>query len=63
MKTQSLASAFQAALARTNQNRELETPASRDDLLLLALQKSATAMDQIVSRRIGLITEAICLAP
>ncbi|MGH8632238.1 MAG: hypothetical protein ACREU7_15935 [Burkholderiales bacterium] len=63
MKTQTLASAFQAALARTARNRPMKSALPREDLLLAALQRSATGRDEIVSRRIGLIAETTCLAP
>lgn len=52
MNSQTLASAFQAAL-----NRSTFQPANRfadpDALLLIALERSATSRDQIVQRRIG----------
>jgi hypothetical protein len=54
MKSQTLASAFQAAVTRTARAPVDETPASRNEILLLALQRSATERDQIVQRRIGL---------
>lgn len=57
MKTQTLASAFQAALIRGTENRVAVQPATRDELLLAAIQRSATPLDQIVSRRIGLHQE------
>jgi len=62
MKTQTLASAFQAALARTNQDRTADTASARDGLLLAALQRSATGMDAIVQRRIGVAIEGTCLS-
>jgi hypothetical protein len=61
MRPQTLASAFQAALSRTNQNRAAETVTARDGLLLAALQRSVTGMDQIVQRRIGLSIEGGCV--
>jgi hypothetical protein len=64
MKTQTLASAFQAALARGTENRIAVLPATRDELLLAAIQRSATPLDQIVSRRIGLEKDhTVCIVP
>lgn len=57
MRTQTLASAFQAALSRGTENRTATVPATRDELLLAAIERSATPLDQIVSRRIGLHKE------
>jgi hypothetical protein len=54
MKTQTLASAFQAALNRGAEYRTPVDASSREELLLAALERSATPLDQIVSRRIGL---------
>jgi hypothetical protein len=54
MKTQTLASAFQTALTRTAPIAAPVSAPSRDGLLLQALQRSVTARDQIVQRRIGL---------
>ncbi|HWQ37900.1 MAG TPA: hypothetical protein VNM24_04685 [Burkholderiales bacterium] len=55
--TQTLASAFQAAIDRIARNRPAQVASPREDLLLSALHRSATGMDQIVRRRIGLIPE------
>ncbi|HUF22077.1 MAG TPA: hypothetical protein VMP00_15150 [Burkholderiales bacterium] len=64
MKTQTLASAFQAALTRGTENRTAVLPATRDELLLAAIQRSATPLDQIVSRRIGLEKDhSVCITP
>ncbi|MEX0958838.1 MAG: hypothetical protein WDZ63_06075 [Burkholderiales bacterium] len=54
MTTQTLASVFQAALSRGTENRTATVPATRDELLLAAIERSATPLDQIISRRIGL---------
>jgi len=56
MKTQTLASAFQAALARAAPQRAVVSTLPREDLLLSALQRSATGRDEIVCRRIGLVS-------
>ena len=58
MNTQSLASAFSHALNRNAAARPAENPGSQENNLLTALERSATARDQIVQRRIGITTEA-----
>lgn len=58
MNTQSLASAFSHALNRSAAARPADIPDNRDTSLLAALERSATARDQIVQRRIGIATEA-----
>jgi hypothetical protein len=57
MRTQTLASAFQSALTRTSPKRTVETAESRELPLLAALKRSATGLDEIVQRRIGLVAE------
>lgn len=61
MKTETLATAFTAALNRGNRAAPppaLPAPAT-GDLLLDALRHSATDRDQIMLRRIGLMVSAI----
>lgn len=59
MKTQTLASAFQTAISRTSSDRNAAAVSSREQLLLAALQRSVTALDQIVQRRIGLESDVL----
>lgn len=54
MKTQTLASAFRTALARGNRDRDCDSISSPQEVLVAALQRSATGKDAIVQRRIGL---------
>ena len=61
MRTQTLASAFQAALFRSVQDPAVAVPPGRQGVLLEALKRSATGMDEIVQRRIGLTPEGACL--
>jgi len=61
MKTQTLASAFQAALTQSTSRGAVEAVPTEDNLLLVALKGSTTTLDEIVSRRIGLIAQASCL--
>jgi hypothetical protein len=49
-----LASAYQAALARATPARNSEITVNREDVLLAALERSATSLDQIMQRRLGL---------
>jgi hypothetical protein len=62
MKPQTLASTFQAALARTSPRPVPDKAVPREGLLLAALQRSATGRDEIVARRIGLFDPPACLA-
>jgi len=62
MKTHTLASAFQAALARTRPDGVADATSPREDLLLAALQRSVTGMDAIVQRRIGANPQSACPA-
>jgi hypothetical protein len=62
MKPHTLASAFQAALARSNPPPVEERPRPPEGVLLAALQRSATGRDEIVCRRIGLFDQPPCLA-
>lgn len=54
MNSQTLASAFQAALNRSAFFQPADRSADPDTLLLMALERSATSRDQIVQRRIGM---------
>jgi hypothetical protein len=49
-----LASAYQAAIARATPAHSSETTVNRDEVLLAALERSATSLDQIMQRRLGL---------
>ena len=75
MKTETLATAFSAALNHSDRSRDRggdrsgesggdraappPPPAATGDLLIDALRHSATDRDQIMLRRIGLMTAAI----
>jgi hypothetical protein len=63
MATQTLASAFAAALDRTAGTspspRKAPAPIAADESLLSALRHSATDLDQIVQRRIGMLEAAL----
>lgn len=68
MKTETLATAFAAALNHVDRNRDRSgdraapppaVPAAGGDLLLDALRHSATDRDQIMLRRIGLMAAAV----
>ena len=54
MTHRTLAAAFHATVTRATPNSANESVSTRDGLLLVALQRSATGLDQIVQRRIGL---------
>jgi hypothetical protein len=59
MNAQTLASAFQAALAHNPPNRITKEITTRDGMLLAALERSVTNLDQIVQRRLGLMGDAV----
>lgn len=54
MTNRTLAAAFHATVTRATPNATNELVRTRDALLIVALQRSATGLDQIVQRRIGL---------
>jgi len=63
MKGQTLFTAFSIAQARTPDTTPVPAPfeplPADDTTLLNALRNSATDRDQIIQRRIGMLTEAI----
>jgi hypothetical protein len=54
MTNRTLAAAFHATVTRATPKTVNESLSVRDGLLLAALQRSATGLDQIVQRRVGL---------
>jgi hypothetical protein len=63
MQRQTLASALNAALKQRARSPEIRETGKKtgqaSNFLLTALQSSATGMDKIVQRRIGLIQEPV----
>lgn len=59
MKNQNLATALEAALTRSSANTPPKPEVAADLLLVTALRNSATGLDQIIQRRIGIYPDAI----
>ena len=59
MKNQNLATALEAALSRSPANTPPTPEVAADLLLVAALRNSATGLDQIIQRRIGIYPDAI----
>lgn len=59
MKNQNLATALEAALTRSPDNTPPKPDVAADLLLVTALRNTATGLDQIIQRRIGIYPDAI----